>query len=64
MKKSNKRLTEILIVVLISTFIGMLAGTGAIYTIMNVDDKKDLDVSKLKEIDTVFDKIVKSEVII
>jgi len=58
MKKSNKRLTEILIVVLISTFIGMLAGTAAIYTIMNIDEKKDLDVSKLQEIDTVFDKIV------
>lgn len=58
MKKSNKRLTELLIVVFISTFIGMLAGTAAIYTIIDVENKKDFDVSKLEEIDSVFDKIV------
>lgn len=58
MKKSNKRLVEVLIVVLISTFIGMLAGTASIYTLISMEDKKDLDVSKLEEIDSVFDKIV------
>lgn len=58
MKKNNKRLTEILMVVFISTFIGMIAGSAAIYTIVSIDDKKDLDVSKLEEIDSVFDKIV------
>lgn len=58
MKKSNKRLVEVLIVVFISTFIGMLAGTASIYTIISMEDKKDLDVSKLEEIDSVFDKIV------
>lgn len=57
MKKSNKRLTEIFIIVLISTFIGMLAGTVAIYTIISID-KGNIDVSKLDEIDSVFDKIV------
>lgn len=58
MKKSNNRLVEVLIVVLISTFIGMLAGTASIYTLISMEDKKDLDVSKLEEIDSVFDKIV------
>lgn len=57
MKKSNKRLTEIFIVVLISTFIGMIAGTCAIYTILSMKSD-NLDVSKLEEIDSVFDKIV------
>lgn len=59
MKKSNKRLVEIMIVVFISTFIGMLGGAATIYTI-DYNNKKDnnIDVSKIDEIDSVFDKIV------
>lgn len=58
MKKDKNRLIEILIVVFISTFIGMLAGTAAIYTIINNNKEKEFDVSKLEEIDNVFNKIV------
>lgn len=58
MRTSNKRLIEILIVVSISVFIGMIAGTTAMYTILNVNNIKDIDVSKIDEIDTMFDKIV------
>lgn len=59
MKKSNKRLVEIMIVVFISTFIGMLGGAATIYTI-DYNNKKDnnIDISKIDEIDSVFDKIV------
>lgn len=56
MKKSNKRLLEIIFVVFISTFIGMLSGVAAIYTIMSESDKNDS--SKLSEIDAMYDKIV------
>lgn len=58
MKNSKNRLIEILVVVFISTFIGMLAGTAAIYTIINNNKEKEFDVSKLEEIDNVFNKIV------
>lgn len=60
MNKSNKRLIEILVVVFISTFVGMLGGTAAIYTINNNNNDKgtDLDVSRINEIDDMFDKIV------
>ena len=58
MKKSKNRLIEILVVVFISTFVGMITGTAAIYSIINNNDKKDFDVSKTDEIDNVFDKIV------
>lgn len=59
MNKSNKRLIEILIVVFISSFVGMLGGTAAIYTLNHINkDKDELDVSRLEEIDDVFDKIV------
>ena len=59
MKKSNKRLVDILIVVLISSFVGMLGGAAAIYTIdynKNAEDK--LSVSKYEEIDEMFNTIV------
>ena len=59
MKKSNKRLVEIMIVVFISTFIGMLGGAATIYTIdYNNKKENNIDVSKIDEIDSVFDKIV------
>ena len=59
MKKSNKRLVEIMIVVFISTFIGMLGGAATIYTIdYNSKKENNIDVSKIDEIDSVFDKIV------
>lgn len=58
MNKSNKRLMEILFVVFISSFIGMLGGSAALYTLNEINNKDDFDVSKLEEIDSVFDKIV------
>jgi len=59
MKKSNKRLVDILIVVLISSFVGMLGGAAAIYTVDYTKDKEnELDISKYEEIDEVFDTIV------
>ena len=59
MKKSNKRLVEIMIVVFISTFIGMLGGAATIYTIdYNNKKENNIDVYKIDEIDIVFDKIV------
>lgn len=58
MKKSNKRLVDILIVVLISTFIGMLGGAGALYTIDYNNEKNELDISKYDEIDKMFDTII------
>ena len=58
MKKSKTRLIEILSVVFLSTFIGMLAGTAAVYTIINSNKEKEFNVSKLEEIDNVFNKIV------
>lgn len=58
MKNSKNRLIEILIVVFISIFIGMFAGTAAIYTIINNNKEKEFNVSKLEEIDNVFNKIV------
>lgn len=59
MKKSNNRLVEIMIVVFISTFIGMLGGAATIYTIdYNNKKENNIDVSKIDEIDSVFDKIV------
>lgn len=56
MKKSNKRLIEILLVVFVSTFIGMISGVAALYTIMNEYTKNDS--SKLEEIDQMYDKIL------
>lgn len=59
MKKSNKRLIDILIVVFISCFIGMLGGAMALYTIDYKNDKgNELDISKYEEIDKMFDTIV------
>lgn len=59
MNKSNKRLVEIMIVVFISTFIGMLGGAATIYTIdYNKNKENNIDISKIDEIDSVFDKIV------
>lgn len=59
MNKSNKRLVEIMIVVFISTFIGMLGGAATIYTIdYNKNNENNIDISKIDEIDSVFDKIV------
>lgn len=59
MNNSNKRLIEIMIVVFISAFVGMLGGSAAIYTIdYNRKRGNDIDISKIEEIDEVFDKIV------
>lgn len=60
MKKSNRRLLEIMIIVFVSVFIGMLGGAATIYTIdYNVNKKNnDVSISKIDEIDTVFNKIV------
>ena len=50
--KGNKRLIEILIVVTIATFIGMIAGAGYIYTLKNTKNNKknDDNLSKINEI--------------
>lgn len=60
MFKSNKRLMDIVIVVLISTFIGMLSGAIVIYTLEHKKEKanKYTEVSKIKEIDDMYNTIV------
>ncbi len=58
MNKSNKRLVEIMIVMFFSIFIGMLAGVSAIYTIDSNNARENIDISKIEEIDNVFDKII------
>lgn len=60
MFKSNKRLIDIVIVVFISTFIGMLSGAVVMYTIDHKNEKTSsyLEVSKIKEIDDMYNTIV------
>lgn len=60
MFKSNKRLMDILIVVFISTFIGMVSGAVVMYTIDHKKEKTNtyLEVSKIKEIDDMYNTIV------
>ena len=57
-KHSDKRLVDIVIVVLISTFVGMLCGVSILYS-MNLDyfnkNKSDVDLGEIGE---VYDKIV------
>jgi len=60
MFKSNKRLVDIVIVVFISTFIGMLSGAVVMYTIdhKKVKSNEYTEVSKIKEIDNMYNTIV------
>ena len=57
MDKKNKRLTEILIIVLISCFIGMISGATAILTI-NKSITKKVDTSDLGEVSALYEKIM------
>lgn len=56
MYKSNKRLIDILFVVLVASFIGMLAGSGYIYSLNNKKEKKD--EGNLTKIDEMYNMIV------
>ena len=57
MNKKNKRLTEILIIVLISCFIGMISGATAILTI-NKSITKKVDTSDLGEVSALYERIM------
>lgn len=56
MNKKSKRLTEILIVVLFSSFIGMISGASLIFS-MNQKKETKGSVSGLKEITSIYEKI-------
>ena len=60
MFKGNGRLIDIILVVFISTFIGMLSGGVAMYSIDHKIDKAYdyMQVSKIKEIDNMYNTIV------
>ncbi len=60
MFKGNGRLIDIILVVFISTFIGMLSGGVAMYSIDHKMDKANdyMQVSKIKEIDNMYNTIV------
>lgn len=58
MFKSNKRLIEILFVVLISSLVGMMSGAVTMYSLEVKNKDKHIDVSKIKEIDETYNTIV------
>lgn len=57
MNKKSKRLTEILIIVLISCFIGMISGATAILT-LNKSINKKVDTSDLGEVSALYERIM------
>jgi len=57
MYKSNKRLLDILFVVFISSFVGILCGAGFIYS-MNLNSENRIIASNIAEIDDVYNTIV------
>ena len=58
MFKSNRRLMDILFVVIISSFVGILAGASYIYTIKTDKESNHIAASNIEQIDEVYNTIV------
>ena len=58
MYKSNRRLIDILIVVFISTFVGILAGASYIYSENNKIKNDNVKISEINEIDKMYNTIL------
>lgn len=58
MFKSNRRLMDILFVVIISSFVGILAGASYIYTIETNKESNHVAASNIEQIDDVYNTIV------
>jgi carboxyl-terminal processing protease len=57
MKHSNDRLIEMLIIVIVSTFVGILGGGAFIYS-LNYKSEKSNSISSISEIDEMYETIV------